>query len=98
VRRATNQAGDHETDDVTDTVGAALVRQGAAAAAIVGVRLAGVDVITTDPRVSLDESRGVILEVNTTPGLHLHVLVRNPQLPGVAARILDRLLGPGAHA
>ncbi|WP_219416022.1 hypothetical protein [Pseudonocardia nigra] len=49
-----------------------LVDQARAAAAAVGARLAGVDVITTNPGVSLAESGGCLLEVNTTPGLAMH--------------------------
>ncbi|MBA2115414.1 hypothetical protein [Bremerella alba] len=36
------------------------------------VTLAGVDIITTDLSVPLQASRGVVLEVNTTPGLYHH--------------------------
>jgi cyanophycin synthetase len=52
----------------------AVVRAGATAAQVVGARLAGVDVITTDPTRPLDECGGVILEVNTTPGFYCHQL------------------------
>lgn len=37
-----------------------------------GIQLAGVDIITSDPSVPLKESGGVVLEVNTTPGLYHH--------------------------
>jgi len=49
-----------------------IVKQAAHAAELVGVRWAGVDVITPDPSVPLAESGGRILEVNTTPGLAMH--------------------------
>lgn len=39
---------------------------------LLGIQLAGVDIITSDPSVSLSESGGVVLEVNTTPGLYHH--------------------------
>ena len=49
------------------------VRQDAEhAARLVGSDFLGVDVITTDPSVSLQQSGGVINEVNTTPALHHH--------------------------
>lgn len=38
----------------------------------IGVNLAGVDVITSDPTRPLEETGGVVLEVNTTPGLYVH--------------------------
>lgn len=33
------------------------------------LRFAGIDIISTDPSVSLRENGGIILEVNATPGL-----------------------------
>ncbi|WDI41788.1 hypothetical protein [Bremerella sp. P1] len=38
-----------------------------------GIQLAGVDIITADPSVPLEESGGVVLEMNTTPGLYHHL-------------------------
>jgi cyanophycin synthetase len=51
---------------------AEVVEQGRIAAETVGARLAGVDVITTDPSRPLASSGGRLLEVNTTPGLAMH--------------------------
>ncbi|HEX4563872.1 MAG TPA: hypothetical protein VH115_05400, partial [Solirubrobacteraceae bacterium] len=79
-----------------------LVAEAVAAQSAVGLRLAGVDVITTDPTRPLRESGGVINEVNGTPGLHHHYLVAEPdRATRVAIPVLERLLaGPrqnGAH-
>ena len=68
-----------------------IIEDGAAAAAAVGVRLAGVDVVTRDPGVPLAQSGGVILEVNTTPGYHYHYYQRDGGVP-VAIPILSWLL------
>lgn len=68
-----------------------IIEDGAAAAAAVGVRLAGVDVVTPDPGVPLAESGGVILEVNTTPGYHYHYYQRDGGV-AVAVPILSWLL------
>jgi cyanophycin synthetase len=70
-----------------------LVAEAAAAVDTVGLRLAGVDVITADPMTSLAASGGVIVEVNGTPGLHYHydVADRAAATP-VAVRILSELL------
>jgi cyanophycin synthetase len=69
-----------------------IIDDGAAAAAAVGVRLAGIDVITTDPTVPLAESGGVILEVNATPSYHHHYHKQNGVYP-VAVNLLPELLG-----
>jgi glutathione synthase/RimK-type ligase-like ATP-grasp enzyme len=66
------------------------------AVASVGLRLAGVDVITADPSRPLRESGGVIAEINSIPALHRHYQVADHAnvLP-VAERVLARLLEPG---
>ena len=85
-----NGPGDNET--VRD-VSSDLVEEAARAASLLGVHLAGVDVITPDPSVSLRSAGGVIVEVNGTPGLHYHYLVANPDAATpVAVPILARLL------
>ena len=71
-----------------------IVEDGAAAAEAVGVRLAGVDVVTSDPGVPLAESGGAILEVNTTPSYHHHYHKRDGSYP-VAVHLLPFLLASG---
>jgi len=71
-----------------------IIDDGAAAAEAVGVRLAGIDVITPDPKVPLTESGGVILEVNTTPSYHHHYYKRDGSYP-VAVHLLPTLLADG---
>jgi cyanophycin synthetase len=70
----------------------AVTADAAAAAAAVGARLAGVDVITPDPARPLSESGGVVIEVNTTPGYHYHYHRSGPRAE-VATMILKRVLG-----
>jgi cyanophycin synthetase len=63
-----------------------------------GLRLGGVDVITSDPGRPLGETRGVITDVNGTPGIHHHYLVANRSTANpVAVPILRRLLGEAPH-
>jgi len=49
-----------------------IVRLGCACAQTLGNQLAGVDIIAPDLSVPLKASGGVVLEVNTTPGLYHH--------------------------
>jgi glutathione synthase/RimK-type ligase-like ATP-grasp enzyme len=70
-----------------------LVEEAREAAAQVGVRLAGIDLITRDLSRSLKKSGGVIIEVNGTPGLHYHYQVADEaNATPVAVPILRRLL------
>lgn len=93
VKTAVSQNGAHDNESVLAEVGPEIVAEARGAAQLLGIRLAGVDVITTDPGVSLAESGGVILEVNATPGLHYHYEVADPaRAVPVAVPILSRLL------
>lgn len=93
VKTAINQNGPEDNESVLGEVSEELVREAALAASLVGVRLAGVDVITTDATTSLARS-GIVLEVNATPGIHYHYGVRDPERAvRVAVPILRVLLG-----
>jgi D-alanine-D-alanine ligase-like ATP-grasp enzyme len=81
---------------VTDRVCASLVEAGATAAAAVGVRFAGVDVITRDVTVPLGDSGGVIIEVNAMPGLYHHHTTNGGAVP-VARDILEWIAQAPGH-
>jgi len=85
-------------EEVTDQLGPDLRRTAEVAARVLRSRFAGVDVITLNPALPLEETGGVINEVNTTPGLHHHYHLRNPGKVGPAIAVLRRLLGlPSSH-
>jgi len=93
---------DNRVED-TATVGQALDEElmGAArrAAAAVGLRLAGVDVITPHAAVPLGRAGGVVAEVNGTPGIHHHYHVTDPrEATLVAVPILERALETAREA
>jgi cyanophycin synthetase len=89
-----NSADDNES--VRDRMSPSIIEAGMRAASLVGARLAGVDVVTTDISRSLSETGGVILEVNTTPGFHYHYHNRSGRCP-VARHVLNAVLNaPGA--
>lgn len=76
---------------VTDLVCDALKKNAESAAKILNSQLVGVDFITADPTVPLEQSGGVINEVNTTPGLHHHYDSSLERFPEPALRILQSL-------
>ncbi len=93
IKTVTSQNRIEDNETVREPVAPALVEEARSAAAQVGVRLAGVDLITTDLGRSLKESGGVIIEVNGTPGLHYHYQVADQgNATRVAVPILRRLL------
>lgn len=65
-----------ENESVAGEISESLVAAGRRAAELVGVRLAGIDVITPDLHQGLEESGGKIIEVNTNPGYHNHYFNR----------------------
>jgi cyanophycin synthetase len=93
VRQAVNDNSSSENERLDPLPHPSIIAQGATAAAVVGVALAGVDLITTDIARPLAETGGIINEVNVTPGLHYHYQVFNPGASSrVAVPVLRRLL------
>jgi D-alanine-D-alanine ligase-like ATP-grasp enzyme len=93
VKTASNESAASDCESVPSRVGKALEEEGRQAAAVLGIRLAGLDVITRDPNVGLAQSGGAIVDVNATPGLHYHYQTRNPaESRPVAVAILRCLL------
>ena len=68
------------------------------AARVVGLDVAGIDMITSDISKPLADTRGGICEVNAAPGfrMHLHPTVGKPR--DVAGAMLDMLFPPGTPA
>jgi D-alanine-D-alanine ligase-like ATP-grasp enzyme len=91
LKMVINDNSQHDNISAKHLLCKSIIDDGAAAAAAVGVRLAGIDVITSDPGVPLAESGGVILEVNTTPAYHHHYYKRDGSYP-VAVHLLPVLL------
>lgn len=91
LKTVVNENAGLDNETFADLICESVIDDGARAAAAIGARLAGVDVITPDPTVPLAESGGVICEVNTTPGLYYHYHKADGPTP-VAVPILERLL------
>ena len=93
LQTVTNDNRVEDTETVREPLANDVVDTARAAAEAVGLRLAGVDVITSDPTRPLAETGGVVAEVNGHPGLHHHYLVADPaRATDVAVPVLERLL------
>nr|MBA3696659.1 cyanophycin synthetase [Methylotenera sp.] len=81
--------------DVTDIVHPEVAAAASLAARIVGLDIAGIDMVTEDISRPLAETQGAIVEVNAGPGLlmHLKPAEGNPQPVGKA--IVDNLFEEG---
>jgi cyanophycin synthetase len=70
VMTATNFGGSRDSEVVTTPLAAALEADILRAVDVLGLRFAGLDLITPDPSKSLDAGRGAILDVEPAPALH----------------------------
>ena len=68
------------------------------AAGVVGLDIAGIDVLTPDISVPFRENGAVIIEVNAGPGIRMHTHPAEGEPRNVAAPILDMLYPPGSEA
>jgi cyanophycin synthetase len=95
LRRNANLSTGGSAEDVTDLVHPDVAARAIEAAKVVGLDVAGIDLVTDDVTRSLESQRGVIIEVNAAPGLRMHLepTVGTPR--NVGAAIVDSLFGPG---
>jgi cyanophycin synthetase len=68
------------------------------AAGVVGLDIAGIDVLTHDISIPFRENGAVIIEVNAGPGIRMHTHPAEGEARNVAAPILDMLYPPGSEA
>ncbi|CUI04841.1 cyanophycin synthetase [Massilia antarctica] len=81
--------------DVTDQVHASIAHAAALAARIVGLDIAGIDLVAEDITRPLDTQRGAIIEVNASPGLLAHLKPGQGQARPVGTAIIEHLFGAG---
>jgi len=88
------RTGNH-TCDITDQVHPTTAATASLAARIVGLDIAGVDLVVEDISRPLDEQRGAIVEVNAGPGLLMHLKPANGEPRPVGRAIVDHLFPNG---
>lgn len=96
IKTATNENSGTDNSSATHLLCDDIVAAGARAVTCMGARLAGVDLLTTDPGRPLAETGGVILEVNCPPGFYWHYQKRDGVVP-VARHVLERLFADAAE-
>jgi len=94
VKTSRSQGGARDAETVpVSAFSPELIAELGRAATALGLRVAGVDLLTPDIGRSLADSGGAVIEINGTPGLHYHYLVREPDLAApVAVPLLERIL------
>jgi cyanophycin synthetase len=93
IKTATNYNGPDQSFTVPPPCPETLAAPARRAAQALGVRLAGVDILASDVDTPLEETGGVVLEVNPIPGLNHHYNVAHAgRATAVAVPILRALL------
>jgi len=80
--------------DVTDKVHPQVAAMATLAARVVGLDIAGIDVVAADISRPLEEQGGAIIEVNASPGLLAHIKPAAGEPRNVGEAIVDHLFAP----
>ena len=81
--------------DVTDQVHPSIAAAAALAARVVGLDIAGVDMVMEDVTKPLSSQLGAVIEVNASPGLLAHIKPSNGNGQPVGRAIIDHLFSEG---
>jgi len=73
IRRNANLSTGGTAADVTELVHPEVAARAIEAARVVGLDIAGVDIVAGDISIPLEDQHGVIVEVNASPGLRMHL-------------------------
>ena len=93
-REVVVQRNGNLNNDVTDLVHPDVAAVASLAARVVGLDIAGIDIVTQDISRPLSEMQGAIIEVNAGPGLLMHVKPAVGQPRPVGKAIVEHLFGP----
>jgi cyanophycin synthetase len=91
VRRNANLSTGGTAADVTDEVHPEVAARAIEAAKMVGLDVAGVDVVAVDISRPLESQGGIVVEVNASPGLRMHLEPSSGKPRPVGEAILDTM-------
>lgn len=97
LSRAANLSAGGTSIDRTGEVHPDVVAMAVLAARVIGLDVAGIDIITTDIGRSLQETAGAIIEINAGPGFRMHTRPTIGRGRNVGGAVLDHLLGRGSE-
>jgi cyanophycin synthetase len=92
------QTNGNVANDVTDEVHPEIARVAALAARIVGLDIAGIDLVVDDISKPLEQQGGAIIEVNASPGLLAHLKPATGKARNVGTDIVAHLFAPEESA
>jgi cyanophycin synthetase len=95
IRRNANLSTGGTAADVTDRVHPEVAARAIEAAKMIGLDIAGVDIVATDISRPLEAQHGVVVEVNAGPGLRMHLQPSSGIPRAVGEAIVDSLFPDG---
>ncbi|MEM8606950.1 MAG: cyanophycin synthetase [Myxococcota bacterium] len=95
LRSTANLSTGGTAKDVTDEIHPENVRLFERVAQLVGLDVAGLDIVATDLRSPIGSSGGKIIEVNAAPGFRMHLSPSAGQPRDVCSPVIRRLFPPG---
>ena len=98
LRRNANLSTGGTAADVTDIVHPSVAQCAVEAAQMVGLDVAGVDIVAPNVEQPLEISGGAIVEVNAAPGLRMHIEPSSGKGRPVGKAIIDSMFAPGEDA
>ena len=97
IRRNANLSTGGTAIDVTDKVHPDVAARAVDAARVVGLDIAGIDVVVRDISRPLEEQGGIVVEVNAGPGLRMHLEPSAGQPRPVGEAIVDMMFPAGEN-
>ncbi len=98
LRRNANLSTGGSATDVTDSVHPEVAARAVEAARMVGLDVAGIDIVATRIDQPLEVTRGAIIEVNAAPGLRMHLEPSAGTGRAVGEAIIESMFQPGDDA
>lgn len=92
-QRVLIQRNGNVAHDVTDLMHPSVAAVAALAARVVGLDIAGVDMVLEDISRPMSEQRGAVIEVNASPGLLAHLKPAGGQPRPVGPAVMEHLFG-----
>ena len=97
IRRNANLSTGGTAMDVTDLVHPDVARQAVDAARVIGLDIAGIDMVALDISQPLHGQHGVVVEVNAGPGLRMHLEPSHGTPRAVGDAIVDMIFPNGEN-
>jgi len=98
IRRNANLSTGGTATDVTDEVHPDVAARSIDAARVIGLDIAGVDIVALDISRPMEEQGGVVVEVNAGPGLRMHLEPSAGTPRNVGEAIIDMMFPNGDNA